>query len=74
MGLRERATDDAQLFLGANGHDYVVSRRREAVAEVAKAIGRRSGIYYRTDFDVWAIRIRNKRDKKAVRNLFGKGE
>jgi hypothetical protein len=72
MGLRERATDEAQLRYGANGHDYVFARRREAVETVARAIGRRSGIYYRPDYRVWVIRIRAKRDKEAVRRLFGR--
>ena len=72
MGLADRVTDKAQLFRGANGHDYVVSRRREAVEAVARAIGRRSGIYYRPEYRCWALRIRRERDKQAVRRLFGK--
>lgn len=71
MGLRQCATDQAQLRCGANGYDYVFSRRREAVAAVAAAIGRRSGIYYWPKYGVRALRIRRARDKTAVRRLFG---
>jgi hypothetical protein len=74
MGLRERATDEAQLFYGINGHDYVVSRLREPVEEVARAIGRKTGVYYKAKYMVWALRIRSKQGKEAVRRLFGRGE
>jgi len=47
MRLSKRATNKAQLFQGMNGHDYVVSLNKAAAEEVARAIGRRSGVYFR---------------------------
>lgn len=65
--------DKAHLFIGANGHDYVVSLNRAAVVSVAGQIGRSpAGVYQRRDLGVWAMRIRLDADKAAVRRLFGR--
>lgn len=72
MGLADRVTNEAQLFRAPNGNDYVFARRREAVEAVARAIGRRSGVYWRKEYRCWALRIRARRHKEAVRRLFGK--
>lgn len=54
---------------GFGGHVYVFSSSREAVEAVARALGRRSGVYYRADHGVWALRVRRERDKRAVREM-----
>ena len=65
--------DNATLFYGANGNDYVVSHQQSAVITVAEAIGRSPrGVYYRHDLEVWALRIKRKKDKEAVRSFFNK--
>lgn len=55
---------------GFGGHLYVFSSSREAVERVARALGRRAGVYYRRDYGVWVLRIRRERDKRAVREMW----
>ncbi len=71
--LSRAVTPQAQLRIGIGGHCYVISTRREAVLEVAKALGRSPrGVYYRKEYGCWALRIRRDRDKRAVKQLFGR--
>lgn len=74
MGLKNRATKLPQLFKGLNGNYYVVSTSYVSVKSVADAIGRRSGVYFRKDLGVWALRVRADRHKKALEVFFGKGQ
>jgi len=60
-----------QCRCGFGGHLYVFSCSREAVERVARSLGRSGGVYYRSDLDVWALRIRRDQDKQAVRSLVG---
>lgn len=63
-----------QCRCGFGGHLYVFSSSREAVERVARALGRRAGVYYRRDYGVWALRVRREKDKRAVREvLSGRG-
>jgi hypothetical protein len=63
--------NEPQFRVGLGGNYYVYCKIKEPVVEIAKRIGRSpNSVYYRSDFDVWAIRVRLKKHKELLRTIF----
>lgn len=64
-------TEQPSFRVGLGGSSYVWCIRREPVEEIARAIGKsHHSVYYRPDFGVWVVRVRDKRQKVLLKGLF----
>lgn len=68
-----KGEDYPQFRVGLGGNHYVWCLYRQPVVDIAHRIGRSpSGVYWREDFGVWALRVRNGKQKALLKALFNK--
>lgn len=56
---------------GITGNYYVISERREKLEELCLKIGKaKSSVYWNKKYQVFAVRVKNKKTKILLKNFF----
>jgi hypothetical protein len=57
--------------VGITGNHYVYSKEKEPVLEIALQIKKSiNSVYFNKKYNVWAIRIKNKKQKEILQKIF----
>jgi hypothetical protein len=57
--------------VGITGNHYVYSKEKEPVVEVSLLINKSiNSVYFNKKYELWVIRIKNKKQKEILQKLF----
>jgi hypothetical protein len=63
--------DEPIFRIGLGGNYYVYCKWQIPVMTIAKKIGKSmNAVYFHKEYKVWAIRVRSKKHKEALKSLF----
>lgn len=71
LNIYKRATNEPQFKIGLNGNYYVFCKIKEPLMEIVEQIGKSViSIYFNEKYNVWAIRVKSKKHKEGLNNIF----
>lgn len=73
--LASTITATPSLRVGLGGNHYVVCLFREPLLAIAGFLGRSArSVYFRPEYQCWAIRVKRETDKDKLRRALGRGQ
>jgi len=69
--IEQIVTFRPKLKIGVGGNYYVISTNKENLEAICVMIKKkRTAVYYQKKYNCWAIRVKDKKQKKKLKDLF----